>query len=497
MDLDRYSQQAEAFNSRLAREYYRRFAGHGGDVDQAAAYEHHGALFATETIAALRERAEGHDEAARRASALLRFAVEGSVGAATCALDAELAHLEATLSVQVAAGSSRGVDRLGLGESLAALAAEPDPQRRAELDLARRRALDEVLRPLAIEALKQRHAHARQLGWDSYADLCAELSGVDLAELDRQAQRFLAATHRSYGAALERPVRDVLGVSATELRRCDLPRLLRNPRDDAGFPGGRLVPVASATFGSLGIGLPSSIVLDVERRAGKSSRAFCVPVRIPQEIYLVLTPVGGRADYRALLHEAGHAQHFAGADSALPFELRRLGDPAVSEAFAFLFERLVDEPQWRRRQLGLDTDPGTTAHARAQRLVLLRRYAAKMSYERELHSSGALEQTSLATSYARRLSHALGVEWPSESWLTDVDPGMYVISYLRGWALESGLRRALGARFGGHWFERREAGDMLRQLWRHGQRLRAEELLELVDPGAHLDFSGLATELAL
>jgi hypothetical protein len=498
MNLDAYSRRAEAFNSELAREYYLHFAGLNGGIDQGAAYQRHATLFDARSIDALRAMANtGDGERARRAAALLRFAVEGSVGSTTFTLDAELARREATLSVQVPAGASaRGVDRLGLGEMLTALAAEPDPERRAELDLARRHALEEVLQPLASEALAQRHAHARRLGWDSYADLCAELAGVDLAELDRQAQAFLDRTQAGYARALESPARDVLDVRPSELRRCDLPRLLRNPSADRAFPADRLLPVMSATLDGLGLDLEQNMVLDVEPRTRKSARAFCVPVRIPQEIYLVLQPVGGRADYRALLHETGHAQHFAGADPALPFELRRLGDPAVGEAFAFLLEGLVDEPAWQRRHIGGLVNPAPGAHARAQRLLLLRRYAAKLSYERELHAAPGTPDSSLAGTYARRLSDALQVQWPPESWLTDVDPGMYVVSYLRGWALERALRSALTARFGELWFEQREAGDLLRALWHNGQRMRAEELAELLDPASRLDFSALAEEYA-
>ena len=51
-------------------------------------------------------------------------------------------------------------------------------------------------------------------------------------------------------------------------------------------------------------------------------------------------------------------------------------------------------------------------------------------------------------------------------------------------------------RFGERWFERREAGEELRALWRDGQRLSAEELLgELT--GAELDFGALLADLGL
>jgi hypothetical protein len=96
--------------------------------------------------------------------------------------------------------------------------------------------------------------------------------------------------------------------------------------------------------------------------------------------------------------------------------------------------------------------------------------------------------------YARRLSEAVRVDWPGDTWLSDVDPFFYAARYLRAWALETHLRKAIAGRFGDAWFEQPAAGDFLRGLWRHGQRLSAEELLAEVD-GASLEFSALLEEL--
>jgi hypothetical protein len=86
------------------------------------------------------------------------------------------------------------------------------------------------------------------------------------------------------------------------------------------------------------------------------------------------------------------------------------------------------------------------------------------------------------------------VEWTPQSWLADVDGGFYVACYLRAWALDAHWRRALRSRFGESWFERRDAGEWLIELWRQGQRRDAEELLAEA-LGEELDFSLLATEL--
>jgi len=235
-------------------------------------------------------------------------------------------------------------------------------------------------------------------------------------------------------------------------------------------------------------GSPGNVILDAEPRPKKSPRAFCAPVRVPEEVYLVITRIGGREDYETLFHEAGHAQHYSNVDRGLPFEHRYLGDNSVTEGFAFLFQHLVEDPAWLERRLGIQ-DPGpVVAHARAAKLVFLRRYCAKLAYELELHGDGAGD--GLDAAYARRLSQAVHVDWPAATWLSDVDPFFYVASYLRAWALETHLRRELRERFGQLWFEDPAAGALLRELWSSGQREPADALLRRLT-GAELDFSAL------
>jgi len=127
---------------------------------------------------------------------------------------------------------------------------------------------------------------------------------------------------------------------------------------------------------------------------------------------------------------------------------------------------------------------------------LKKTYTGKIAYELELHGAAAGAWSALAGRYSELLGGALGIEWPTETFLADVDEGFYCACYLRAWALETHLRSYLRERFGPAWFESPEAGDVLRRLWRDGQRLDAEELLgELT--GARLHFGVVLTDLGL
>jgi hypothetical protein len=75
-----------------------------------------------------------------------------------------------------------------------------------------------------------------------------------------------------------------------------------------------------------------------------------------------------------------------------------------------------------------------------------------------------------------------------------VDGGYYVIGYLRSWAFEAQLRDFLRGEFGNEWFTRREAGDLLRELWSVGQEPTADALLKDVT-GAKLEMASVGDRI--
>ena len=270
--------------------------------------------------------------------------------------------------------------------------------------------------------------------------------------------RFLHATEGSYGRVAGPQLARAGVPPLGELRRSDLARFFRAPDLDRLYPAERLVPSFTETLAGLGIDLrdQANVTLDTERRPTKSPRAFCSHPRAPHEVYLVVAPVGGRDDFAALFHEGGHTEHYANIDPALPFEFRQLGDNSVTESFAFLLEHLVDDPEWLEARLGVADAAAAAAHSHAVQLYFLRRYAAKLAYELELHGP-APELDGMPARYAALLQSATRVRWSPASWLADVDAAFYVACYLRAWALETRWRAALRERFGRRWFESQEA----------------------------------------
>jgi hypothetical protein len=476
LEIDDYRAQAELFTTEISREAYLHFSGQKEDFEIEAIYDRHASLFSRAAVEEL--RAAGNRE-------LLEFGVQGLMGQETKAEAAELARREAALEIEV------GGEKIPLRQSPVIQANEPDAGRRADIERARLDVSGRELTPLQVETHERAAAITRELGWPSMLALCEELAGIDLGALQRQTDAFLAATEPVYERVVEPELERHLGFGFEQLRRSDIPAFFRAPDLDAAFPAERAVDALRATLRGLGIDLDAqaNVTLDAQSRPTKTPRAFCAPVRAPQEVYLVIAPQGGRDDYETLLHEAGHTEHYAHVSPALSFERRQLGDNSFTEAFAFLFQYLAHEPAWLEDVLGVEAGP-IAGFANANKLIFLRRYAAKLAYERSLHADDK-PLDAMADEYAQRLSAAVHVDWPRETWISDVDPFFYSARYLRAWATERSLRAHLVERFGERWFAEPAAGDLLREIWGKGQRAHAEELLGELGAPPVIDFGVL------
>ena len=147
----------------------------------------------------------------------------------------------------------------------------------------------------------------------------------------------------------------------------------------------------------------------------------------------------------------------------------------MTEGFAFVLEHLVYNTAWLQEQLGLDDPSQYLDLARFQKLYMLRRYAAKLQYECELHKGDDVRGR--AKRYSDLLTAALGVRYAPQDYLFDVDDGFYCARYLRAWIFEAQVRRYLESEFGQAWFRSARAGRCLKRLWALGQRYPASRLV--------------------
>ena len=475
-----FEQKAEAFHQELSREYYLAEAGLKEQLSITPIYERYAHLFGEDVVRELLSLA--NDRRGRYVAEWVTLEyLENLVKGVT--EDISNAMRQATVEWEG--------EHVPYHNLRPRISNEPDMTRRHLLDQLERE-VTASQNPHRKQRFRSLHDEARGLGFDNYLALCDQLRGLNLVSLTEQVRILLDETRDVFFRRLERFLKSI-EVPTERAGTPDVLYLFRGRTFDALFPKEAMIPALTTTLAGMGIDLAQqeNLELDLEHRPLKSARAFCVPIRIPEEVKLVIKPIGGPADYASLLHEAGHAEHFVNVDPDLAFPFKRLGDNSVTEAYAFLFHYLPLNHHWLRRILGIEDGGAYIKLARFQRLWLLRRYSSKLLYELELHTK--LEEAERR--YVHLLGDALGVAIGAENYLADVDDAFYCAQYLRAWMLEVHLRRFLENRFGAEWFTSERAGDYLTSLWRQGQKLRPEELtISMGYDGLHSKY--LVEELA-
>ena len=475
MDLATYSREAESFIAELVGEYYRHEAGLKKQLEISPIYERHRGLFAPEVV---RDLLSCRGE--REGRYLAEFATAGLIENSLRELTEEIMNAEARASVE---WEGRQVP---YRQASILISNEPDHARRHELE---RLTVAETakLNPPRERRLRRAHAFARELGFTDYVAMCESLSALHLDWLGPAMTELLARTRERHAAAMTSRL-DAAGIPRAEATTADWGFLRRAQQFDHLFPKDELIPALKRTLGGMGIDLDSqeNLHVDVEERPLKSPRAFCAPIRVPEDVWLVTRPHGGHDDYDAALHEAGHAVHYTHVSRDLPVAYRHLGDNSVTEAYAFLLGNLERNPVWLREVMGATDLEEYLALTRFTAIYMLRRYAAKLHFELELHR--APDPGAMGARYSQVLGEAVQVRvWPENS-LSDLDDAFYCACYLRAWILEVQLRQALIKQFGERWFASRETGAYLRELWSLGQQLPAHELAQ------RLGYEGLEVE---
>ncbi len=447
---------------------------YGEPLDLASTYRGHEHLFRRDTIETVRAEIERDlDPQDRRALIYFANYLTGEyVSRQVAALDDRISNLQAEATVEV---DGRHVPF----RQLPVLTAnETDYDRRGRLSDAAVPVLRQI-NPILQEKETASRRLARELGYTDYVHLAGELRRADLDALDRLCQQFLDDTDALYARLLPEMTERLVGVRLERFRRADVARMLKLPDFDVFFRRQDLLPTLRRFLSGLGIDLhqQNNLLIHDEELPKKNPRAVCFPLRVPHEIRVSVKPVGGASDYEALLHEMGHAEHYAHTCVPL-FPLQQLGNATATESYAFLFEGMVEKDAW----LAEFTKMPVSRRAEFRRfrtfikLFFVRRYCAKLSYELRLHRGEAdareLYRKQLERAYGFRLSDS-----DAERYLSDVDDWFYTADYLRAWFVEAEVDSFMCRTFGETWFASTEAGRLLKSLWWHGNELEGEELL--------------------
>jgi hypothetical protein len=497
LDLSRLRRDGQAFSEEISREYYLAGAGLKPTADLQPIYQRYAAIMSEDSLALTLDafRASAPDtEERRQARLLLEWQAESQSSRALAPLDEREIAWESSAVIPLPNGT-----RLQFERAPIEMANSPDRDYRLAIENARAALVEAELAPLRRERFQRERDIIEKLDLaDGYNATFELLSGVSLSQLRDACETFLRDTQAAWDETFPEFVRRVLRIEPREATRSDALALFRAREFDVFFPAAEMESRVHRQVSEMGIDPTAGgrVRLDTGERDGKRSRAFCAPVRVPEEVYLVLRPHGGQTDWSTFLHELGHALHFGYMRADHPFEYRWLGDNSVTESYAMLFDHHMQNGRWLTRYSDL-----RATHARDflraagfEELHFLRRYCAKLVYETQLYG-GQIPWRSLPDLYVQLLSNATSFRYSAADAFVDVDPRYYSARYLRAWQLQALMSETLTERFDEDWWRNPRAGPWIVQsLFGEAQRELADELATRIS-GRQLSFAPLIREI--
>ena len=475
-EVKELSAQAQALletQNRLVWEYWTE----GKPVDIAATYRGKEALFSIENIRKMdRLRQLAQDPAEVRALTALKSHFAGEYLAQTLAeYNDAIANLEASLTFTVDGREVR------YGELERLLANEKSAVKRRALYTAAVPAIERL-----SQSLRRREERTEQLvkelGYPSYEAFSGELRQADLGRLSLLAEEILQATQEPYRVVMERLAQRELALPFTALTRADIPRLFRAREVEDAFPKEEPLLRAHASVQGLGIDLAEmpNVYIDAKDTPRKNSRPLTLAIEVPGDVRLSVKAGSGVLHQARVMHEFGHALHYAFTHKLMRFELARLGNPTVGEAYSALFEDLLEDPVWLEEHAGVRGEQRAQylAASSAHKLFLIRRAAGKLLYQLELHRQEGVDAKALYRAIMER-TDAMPMKPEDEArYLVDQEDFFQSADNFRAWFLAGQLQAQLKARFGPAWWRSPEAGAFLKGLWSHGNAWSAKEVAE-------------------
>ena len=476
--------RAQRLKGALADKHYRLRAGLEERSEVADIYREHRFLLAPGVLRAIqRSLSEAYGDDRRRLKALFNWVAGQQVEADVAPLEDELRSWETGTTVSVA---EREIPLRRVADWV--LRAD-DRRERLAWEAARDGRIEEAA-ALRLDVVHREREAVARLGLGGYVEARERLAALDLRRSERHALDLLRRTESLYRTAFAEEVTPRLPTGDGPPARADALWLMGMRWLGRRF---ELEPLYARLRRDLdALGLPptgtGSLRVDFDRRALKEEGSFTAAIKVPEDIVLVVRPLGGWTDARGLLHELGRALLRTRSSPSLSWEERALGDDAVSDAFAFVFEALTLDPAWVEATTGLRGARLREYQSLAGFLQLfrLRREAALHLWELEL--ARAERPGKLASRYAERLGEATGFAHYAVTYLTDHQRGFRAGRRLRGWMLSAIMLNRLERRFGAAWYRNAAAGTYLGEVLSSGQRETAAELAtQLVPEGLTVD----------
>ena len=464
---DRFRRDIEAFSQLLMREYYLHFSGQKDTFEIARIFDDFKDLYDNMSINYLKERADT-SPAHRK---MLTFSMGLKISSYVKELNEKLENEVASSNIEIEG------KEIPYYQSYVIMENTKERKRRKEIYEKRLEVIKHT-NDLRKDIWTKIYEVEKHYGYENYYQMNVALQEIDFKKILNKLEIFLDKTEEEYLDGMDKLIRKRAKVNIEDAQPHDISYLFRGKEFDKYFPSEKLIPVIKKFLDGLGINLEdyTNIHIDIEPRPRKNPRAFCAPVRIPDEIYLNHLPTGGHSDYSTTMHELGHTLHFANTDRKLPAEDKYFGDMGLSEIYAFLLQYLTINPLWVKDFISKEVPDEYFALKRLEKIFIIRRYLGKLMYEIKLHQDEDID--SGWQYYEKHLKGTTGINYPPIMYLDDMDDEFYSASYLRAWFAEAQLEHKLKKEFGKKWWLKKETGEFLKKLWELGEKPKIEVLLK-------------------
>ena len=488
--LDTYRQRFIEYHAHSQREHYLFITGRKANDESRHWLAEFSDLFTREAVAGLRaaydDTSADRPNARAAVSKLWQFAEIGRSRLVVRDLDEALKSYEREATV------SYREDTLNVGQAELKTWDEVNPRVRREWALR----LADLVRggdDLRGERMRKLHDYAVAAGYANYAALLSERRGVAYGEIETQITLLLMLTERDYRNALAAWLPVAAGVSRDDADWCDVEYARRHHRHDAYFNLSRARAVLDSLFEGLGFAFEqqSNCQLETPATLRDCEAAACFALHVPDEVKLCLAADARHSGFAfaEFLRATGAAQQAAWTSREQLYEFRVSGDAALTMAWGYLFDSLLQDSAFLIRHLGFG-DSASFRHQRAvSQLYGLRRDAALWLYEYELYS-GKFEEA--RQSFTERMNDALMLRGSDAEHLRAVAEPLHSGDRLRARAFAAQLGEHLKTQFGSRWWAARKAGELLIDLWNTGHRYTVEELAAQIGLGK-LSYDWLAS----
>ncbi|MCL4245205.1 MAG: hypothetical protein KJ002_08765 [Candidatus Dadabacteria bacterium] len=312
---------------------------------------------------------------------------------------------------------------------------------------------------------------AQALGFGNYGELAETTSGPGAGDATATARAFLSGT--------EYASRDLLAWFLPKRMELKLPRaeehdlaFFFNSGELKGyFPARDMLSFSRPILEASGLVPEGGITYDGERKPGKISDGFSIPIDPPLKTGLSIYSVGSIRDYEHFFGSMGRALSYMFTEREDYVEFRWLRDARVESVFDSLFRNLVHEPKWLAKYLRIDEGGDFRRLLGLRRLMSARHLAGLSVYEADLLKNSETE--AMPEHYGRIMGAALHCRIDVDGYL---EPLSRPSSAFWGAAAAPALSNYLKEKFDEEWWRVPEAGEFLKGLWRDGGRMTAETL---------------------